>query len=158
MNNKGFSLIGAVISISIMTVTMAAMSKITVLHMKSSKSIELRNDRESIERMLYNKIDCEETLNGTCTPGEIMDIYYGSGKILVSKSTTNLGKHTVRAECNFDGDGIVFRAITMNKNGAVLADPLTGRKVGWNDDLSLIFPKGVSTCSASDGKKEDDYE
>ena len=160
-NQSGMSLISVMISMAVGLMVVMFISQAMVNQVKYSAHIKIKNDRESIRNMIEGKVSCEKTLPVKCSPNSIVNLIDKDGNIFVSKSSPkNYGVHTVRAECNSTGNGLIIRSTRMHTPSLLsvsevdfMIEPLTKEVIKWGNPKSLLQPEGVSLCSVTPKRK-----
>lgn len=159
-NQFGFSLIGALIGLGVTSMAFMAASQMISFSFKSQKSLELRLDRQAIARHLFSRVDCSTSFTPTTCASAGYKILRDSDSNIVVANTgtlTKFGNYTIQVECSDDitNKYLIVRAATLSTNGGLgstldshfRADPMTNKIVKWDNDISLLFPKGVGICS-----------
>lgn len=159
----GFGLISMVVALGLLGLLALNMNRLLQFGFQSSSNIGMSMDKQAIKATLLQGADCALSLApvGRCTPGEVLGLKKalpsGGERLLVKANNppTQMGRFTLKAECNQDGDGIILRAARMRspdlfatESQAFLPDPLTKRVVTWSDREALLFPSGSSVCQA----------
>ena len=157
---RGSALISALIAVGIIGIVMVSAMELISFMNRSTKSIEIKGDRESMRRSLMERISCQATLGSNpqaiCSQG-LIDVKGRmpdrSEYVIISKSGTKHGSWTYQAKCNANG-GIVVRAampikgasLTSSNPSDFLPDPMTKKEITWASSSSLLLPDGQSFC------------
>ncbi|MEY4064704.1 MAG: hypothetical protein RIR26_912 [Pseudomonadota bacterium] len=158
------NLTSALIAAGLTGLIAVAMVRILGDSAKHQKSIEMKNDSESVKMVLMRRVDCDLTIReiGTsCVPGALVELKEkrgGKTETLVSKEDppTRFGKIAVRAECTPDGQGVMVKHAWLRKGKSINSenpndfydDPVFNKKLSWNDSkTSLLFQSGLNICT-----------
>ncbi|MCB0405308.1 MAG: hypothetical protein KDD51_11025 [Bdellovibrionales bacterium] len=154
--SSGQSLIAVLIAIPLVAIVLMGVLKVLETGIGGSRHVELRGEKEAIRMALLGKISCAKTFGTSpCSAaGALITVKTKSDDTLISASGTQLGEYTLRAECNSTLDGVVVKAVHLAPGSSVtstdaedfIADPLTKKKVFWDDAAALLFGLGVELC------------
>ena len=159
---SGMTLVGSMISLGFIGLIAVGSMKLMSNQSNANKSLQNRQSRYALKRMLIGKVSCAESFEEeSCNPGEVMELLDANEETVVAKtaSGTKSGGFTLRAECNDRGDGIVVKAAHLKNGGSIHSsektnfrpDPLTKKRVTWDDDVTLVFGKNLSICPDING-------
>lgn len=168
---SGLSIVELLIGIGILSIIGTLAMKGLNFSLKSSQRITNNADMQAIKHMMLGRIDCIETMKKANCSGskKIVKLYEkltnNSTRVLADNNVskpTKFGDWSIRAQCDdFSGvSGISLRIARLKKNGTLTSknekffkkDPLTNKVITWNNDKSLLFPKGVPLCTSSNNK------
>lgn len=151
---SGFSLIEALVTLSIMSIGGLALMNLNVLGMKANKSNELRADLEDIRRMITNSVGCDQTLGktrpSTCSGPNVL-LKDKLGRAI--NSGDKVGSWTIEAACESIGtrevNGLSIYATKKTPTGDFALDPLRNIPWDWSHPKSSLFDPNARLCSRS---------
>ncbi|MEZ4743293.1 MAG: hypothetical protein R3B45_12750 [Bdellovibrionota bacterium] len=162
-NFNGFSLLSALVAISVISIGAVAFLKMNKSSIRSQHHASLKADKLAIAQMILNSTACDLALpSGSCTPGNLLKLERrhtasATTSVLVSDAGagSKYGTWTPRAVCNATGDGVLLQMTRLSSSGNLHSthdnkfakDPLTGKIIKWSDPESYVFGVGVEMCS-----------
>jgi type II secretory pathway pseudopilin PulG len=176
-NQKGFTLLHAVVAIAIASIMIPVMAVTFKNSMRTQRHLEMNSQLEAIRRMLIENTSCHDTLKDVNCDGAINVVSRsnadGPGRILIEDSGSQFGSWTLRAICDkktfnviVEVAGIRMSQDEKSKNKGMgkskgkgkgkknyaqseefTLDPLNGKELGWK----FLFPEGLALCGPISG-------
>ncbi len=165
-SQSGFSLIGMLVSIAVLTTASLGVMKLLSRGFKANSAVKNDIELETVKRSLMQRIDCAKTAE-TSTPGyrkaQIVALVTGNGRTVIPPRAqgTPIGRFHFRAVLLPDGM-LRVQARMVNAAGQVVKHPLLadvthttsdGRKQSANYDWKYLFPDGAPLCDFNALKK-----
>lgn len=163
-NQKGFSLMGSLVSLAVLSSASIGFMKLMTSHFRANAAVSNDLELEAMKRSLMQRVDCEKTAeaNGQQIPGQktSVELVSRSGRVVLGNATNgqkigrfhyralNLGNGVIQVESRMvDGAGNVVRHPVL---GNVKRKTAAGVDVSANYGWSSLFAEGFPLCDLSE--------
>ena len=156
---KGLSLVSTIVSVGVLGIMAAGMSKLLTNSARTEARVNLLTDLGSIKASMIQRMNCRNTFNGMPTPiagtGNI-EIRDADNRVILPSGGQFFGKWHIRATLESIGgqNGLSFYATrpkvaqnaSSQNDSDFYNDPMTSRPLSMNNPRSKIFPDEARPC------------
>jgi type II secretory pathway component PulJ len=163
-NQSGFSLVGSLVSLTVLSAASLGFMKLMTNHFRANAAVSNDLERESMKRSILQRVDCEKTGEAIATsePGKVVPVELRSraGRPLLAASThgQKIGKFHYRA-LNLGNGVIQVESRMVDASGAVVKHPIlsnvkaknaAGVEVSADYDWAPLFSPDAPLCDLRD--------
>ncbi|NRA67184.1 MAG: hypothetical protein HRU19_22060 [Pseudobacteriovorax sp.] len=131
--DDGFSLISTLVAMGVAGILAIFIVRMTSNNVNATAKVTHTSERGLLRNMIWEAKSCDRVM--PCQPNQAVQLERerpnGSVTVLVANQPplTRFGRHTVRATCNSQGDGIIVESLILNDNSGGYRDPLTKKSL-----------------------------
>lgn len=163
-NQKGFSLVGSLVSLAVLSAASLGFMKLMTSHFKANAAVSNDLEREAMKRSLMQRVDCEKTgeANGQTSPRRktAVELRSRSGRVVLPLAANGqkMGKFHYRA-LNLGNGVIQVESRMVDATGNVVKHPVlanvkrknsAGVEVSANYDWNPLFSPETPLCDLRD--------